>query len=42
MAPGDYEVDAKFKCSSDVVPLLPMMLGTLGLLAWTRRIGSSE
>ena len=33
----DREVTAVFKCGSSVGPLLPMMLGVLGLVVWVKR-----
>lgn len=34
---SDQEVQAFFKCGSPTAPLLPMVLGILGLFAWLRR-----
>jgi hypothetical protein len=34
---SDREVTAVFTCSDNVSPLLPVMLGVLGLFAWARR-----
>ncbi len=35
---ADREITAVFKCGSSVAPLLPVVLGLLGLFVWIRRI----
>ncbi|MBN1345114.1 MAG: right-handed parallel beta-helix repeat-containing protein [Phycisphaerae bacterium] len=36
---SDKEISTSFKCGAGASPMLPMMLGALGLFAWTRRRG---